>query len=101
MSISNSHRRKGPRTERTEPVGLNRVLDDADKSDEELDLEATLFGKKRKRVVTGKNGNVKGKGKGKGRDEMPGVIWDDVKPSAASNDEEGEGMSDVPDDQVS
>ena len=64
---------------------LAKMQDDREKDDDELDLEATLFGKKRKRVGRGSRGSGKGKNKvgaegdaeDQGDMDMPGVFWED------------------------
>ena len=92
--ISNSHKRRN----RSEPSSssslrvfeeqdmstrLAKMQDDREKDDDELDLEAALFGKKRKRVGRGSRGSGKGKNKvgveGDMEDQgdMPGVFWED------------------------
>lgn len=74
---------------------------DSDKDDEELELEETLFGKKRKRVgAVGLKG--KGSGKGKGKGQMPGVEWtvDSAGINGQADREEDDAMGDFADDQV-
>jgi hypothetical protein len=79
---------------------LFKLQDDREKEDEELDLEASLFGKKRKRAGRGSRGSGIGKSKAKAEQEemvgedmgMPGVFWedkgDDVGMSSGGNADE-------------
>ena len=79
--LSNSTKRRPPsQPTPTSPTSIaNRLLrlqDDNEKEDDELDLEASLFGKKRKRARAVKKKN-KGKAVGQGDEDMPGVVWED------------------------
>lgn len=92
-------------------------LNTTEKADEELELEAALFGKKRKRVNGSKKGNgggSKGEEGGRGEEEveqmgsgsLAGFFGDDVVGSMpgvqyGNVNEEDEGLRDIPDDQVS
>lgn len=95
--ISNSNRRRtqpesssSRMIEEDIPARLAKMQDDREKDDEELDLEASLFGKKRKRAGRGSRGSGKGKAKAEEEVEeieggMPGVFWEDTGDAGGSS----------------